>query len=532
MFTLKKLTPFLSILTFVLFLLLVFWSNQLDWDHFYSSAEADLRSLLVFHELPLWSYQFCAGVTRIGDPQSFSLSPLFLFHLIFGTILGFKLLIVSLNLLGIYFGKKILELFVDIEPTFLWAISVITLTSNFFIWHTIAGHVTFALFHLGLGILYYFLKEAHCSYFSWKRSIALFFLIQSLFSAAFYPVVVYLFIPLIPLFAFFTITKFRKLRSFFLATLLGLLFSAYKWISVLDYQLKHPRVLGGIDNEKTSLVELIGHFISPSSFTKVLLPFKELHQWAVWEYSFFTPLILLFIFLFFALRWEPLDTNKMLRKVVFFATLPFILSLGFQGPYSPYTFLNHYIFNDSLRVHSRFALSLLFLISFTAAYLLEKLPSLRRKHLFISIILGLNLINLLCFLSQSSPKRLSHLLDLSEKDSFVQNRVWVSRQFSDEAFLPIVQGAAVANCYNPLNRNVFLLKKMQIQAEKIPTVKSFISGDHLDKNCLTDSHFSANRIYISKDCPRQLCLELNDINTTTNSEFVFNDQKMAYCRQE
>ena len=71
-----------SLLSFLSLAAIICMSNQLDWDYFYTTAEADLRSLLVYGELPLWSYQFCAGVTRIGDPQALSLSPLFLFVLL------------------------------------------------------------------------------------------------------------------------------------------------------------------------------------------------------------------------------------------------------------------------------------------------------------------------------------------------------------------------------------------------------------------------------------------------------------------
>jgi hypothetical protein len=176
--------------------LIVFGSHQFDWDHFYTSTEADLRSLLLFHEWPLWSYSFCAGVTRIADPQAISLSPLFLFHVLWGPMLGHKIMIVALSLLGIVYFKKALDLFFDVDDEVLWSFSFLTFTSHFFIWHMIAGHVTFSFFSLGIIISYYFLKESQTLSFSWKRSLALAFSIFTLFTSSFYPVLVYFFLPL------------------------------------------------------------------------------------------------------------------------------------------------------------------------------------------------------------------------------------------------------------------------------------------------------------------------------------------------
>ena len=50
--------------------LLTVFSNHYDWDAFYALAEVDYRAWWVDHELPLWSYQLCAGISRIADPFS------------------------------------------------------------------------------------------------------------------------------------------------------------------------------------------------------------------------------------------------------------------------------------------------------------------------------------------------------------------------------------------------------------------------------------------------------------------------------
>jgi hypothetical protein len=80
---LRRHWPVLVLFTY--FAIFITLSNQFDWDYFFTTAEVDLRAWLADHELPLWSYQFCGGVTRIGDPQAFGLSPLFLPVFLFGS---------------------------------------------------------------------------------------------------------------------------------------------------------------------------------------------------------------------------------------------------------------------------------------------------------------------------------------------------------------------------------------------------------------------------------------------------------------
>jgi hypothetical protein len=98
-----ELWPFLVVLAaFALFIAL---SNEFDWDYFFASAESERRSWLIDHQAPLWSYQFCAGTSRIGDPQAFGLSPLFVPILIFGSVWGWKILIVISAVIGWLYAR-------------------------------------------------------------------------------------------------------------------------------------------------------------------------------------------------------------------------------------------------------------------------------------------------------------------------------------------------------------------------------------------------------------------------------------------
>ena len=114
-------------------------NNFYDWDMFYTYFEIDLRSWTVDKTLPLWSYQFCGGSTRIGDPQAFGLSPLFIINILFGTIIGTKLQVFFASIWGFIFFRKILLLFTHdqylhskYEKKILDFVTLATIFSNYF----------------------------------------------------------------------------------------------------------------------------------------------------------------------------------------------------------------------------------------------------------------------------------------------------------------------------------------------------------------------------------------------------------------
>lgn len=532
---LKFFLKFLSILSFIFFILIILMSNQLDWDYFYTTAETDLRSLLVFGELPFWSYQFCAGATRLGDPQALSLSPLFLFHLIWGPIWGTKLMMITLFAIGAYFLKKLLELFFDLREEHLWTFSLCALTSNFFVWHSIAGHVTFALFNLGTVILYYFFKESREGNFRFKRAFILFCAIHLLFSSSFYPVVVYLFFPLSPLLLYWSFKYFKKLKYFFITSFVALLFSSYKWVSVVLYQIQHPRQLEQIDTNKTTLVELIQNLFAPTMTHEMRLWGPERNQqWSVWEYSFFSSIFVLFLFILYSglRKKENFRLGRMGLYLWLCSVLPILLSLGYFSTFSPYALSNHYIFSDSLRVHSRFLIAFFFITVFALAYFWEQIRSLKFASLGLAFALILNLINLTIFINELSWESLHNVLNSRSETPLSSQQIWITPTPAFVAYPATTHGVAIGYCYNPLNRQMALLEKMQKTKEKVPTIKHFLSGKELSTECKEKSYFTANRIIISEACPQKLCLNFNGINLKEEKVFKFNDQEMAYCRGE
>src|ERR1700742_4995742 len=67
------------------------FSQAYDWRYFASWIEVGRRSLLWFHQMPLWNPYGCGGEVLLANPQSMVASPLVFLTLIAGTALGLKL---------------------------------------------------------------------------------------------------------------------------------------------------------------------------------------------------------------------------------------------------------------------------------------------------------------------------------------------------------------------------------------------------------------------------------------------------------
>jgi hypothetical protein len=67
-----------------------------DWRWFQTHIEAARRTILWYHQFPLWDPWTCGGQVALANPQSFFTAPTFLLPLLFGTALGLKLFLVAM----------------------------------------------------------------------------------------------------------------------------------------------------------------------------------------------------------------------------------------------------------------------------------------------------------------------------------------------------------------------------------------------------------------------------------------------------
>ncbi len=76
-------------------------SSRYDWRYFESMAEVARRSVVWFGQAPLWNPYSCGGEVDLANPQSMSAAPTFLFTLLLGTAVGFKLALFAYLLMAL-----------------------------------------------------------------------------------------------------------------------------------------------------------------------------------------------------------------------------------------------------------------------------------------------------------------------------------------------------------------------------------------------------------------------------------------------
>ncbi|HMC94103.1 MAG TPA: hypothetical protein VKO16_04960, partial [Polyangia bacterium] len=71
------------------------WGGTFDWGYFFFMAEVDRKTVVEFGQFPLWNPYYCGGSVHLANPQTYFLSPTFLFIWAFGTPIGLRLMITA-----------------------------------------------------------------------------------------------------------------------------------------------------------------------------------------------------------------------------------------------------------------------------------------------------------------------------------------------------------------------------------------------------------------------------------------------------
>jgi hypothetical protein len=535
------------IVTFLHFFVFIIFSNYFNWDEFFSSFEVELKSWLADLEPPLWSYQLCGGMTRIGDPQSFGVSPLFLLNIILGTFWGLKCQIFMAALVGHYFMRKILFLVLpnqDRDITDVLSLSFIL--SNFFLWHMHHGHITFVLMYYALGYFYLQLKILYGQETA-KDRFQGFLCLFLILTAGFYQASLYFIFPFMLTVVIFIVWHFmveKHQRRFWgicagkmgLWTLLAVVAASYRLIPAIRYHLNYPRALHVLD-ETQGILDLLKHYFLPSiGYTFSGLSPASGTPWGIWEKSLFSLNIWLCLGAFIYIV-----SKHKFKKFLFQHSYswPFFLILAFLGillvtgdwaSWSLTGIINKYILHSSMRVIDRFGVVLLFSITILTGLLLFSDPNIsrftgRRVKWIVIILLNLNFYSFYYpgyyFFSKMKLYRTSQAV---ESNSDMQLWLYtINDGRSGYTYQSVKLSLGVWNCNTglPVPRK-FLGKPAR--------VLDLFSDSALPAECIEKSYFSQQQIFIDKSCPQEVCINITHHNIYRPTEFVYNPAKDRYCR--
>ena len=230
------------------------WGSR-DWDlHAFYHAVPRL-TILEYRQIPLWNPYHCGGSPLLAHPQSYFLSPLFSFILIFGIVPGIKLEIIFMSFIGIWGAYRLSRFFgLNIVPAVFS--SFIFIFNSMFSLSVASGMLNFLTITLVPWAVLYFIKSLKD--------------IRHIFPCAFFCVLIFfgggvhvLIITLTGMFIYSIISVVclrSGLKATFLAMtlmlLLTLLLGAIKFLPSLEFTSQYPRLVKDYSGIASS------HFIS------------------------------------------------------------------------------------------------------------------------------------------------------------------------------------------------------------------------------------------------------------------------------
>ena len=130
----------------------------MDWDILLFYNEVARKTVLDYHQFPFWNPYYCGGNIFLAHPESSFLSPLFLFVLLFGSLYGLKIAMISHLILGLFFMFLLCRYIkLGLYPSYL--ASFLYMLSGQYIIRLSVGHVHYLTMAFYPIIFLFFLKS-------------------------------------------------------------------------------------------------------------------------------------------------------------------------------------------------------------------------------------------------------------------------------------------------------------------------------------------------------------------------------------
>lgn len=255
-----------------------------DWDWVFSDAWLSTTGLVERGWPALWSIQIAGGAPLAGNPESLAYSPLLLFPLALGPILGTKVLVVLLIVAGLV-GCHRLGLRWIGDPVGSAVFAFVFVFSGYFAIHFRAGHFPWATFYLVPWILLFIDRLLFDPTPSLGGSLGLLVSLVLLFSGTVYHPLVFF---LLPVAAIYGVVNGRdasrnRVRHVLLLVLCAVALTMPRWLAVIDWQWHSPRTVqtghGGMP-----LIGMAEMLLTPVKDYKTRVRFGGSGVWEYWSY--------------------------------------------------------------------------------------------------------------------------------------------------------------------------------------------------------------------------------------------------------
>ncbi len=434
--------------------------SHYDWDLYSFYEGAPRKTILEYHQFPLWNPYYCGGNVLLATPETRFLSPAFLLVLFFGAVAGLKLEIVLHVIIGM-FGMWLLARHFKLGKISSYLPPFIFMLNSAFILHISAAHIEWTSIAFAPFVFLFYLKaiDSDKSPFKLLKGINLkyvlaagIFLALMILSGATYP------LPFTALFlGIYTILKTLKLKSskpvivLCLLLMTAVMLGAVKVLPTAGLLYENPRsdspkvyyrpslLLEGLLSKDQALESK--HFTQQDFATAGNLGQDTLPWWEYGMYIGLVPLLLIALSLFF-------DFKE--KKNLLLITLIFIL-LVLGESFVLWKILSKFPIYSSLRNPVRFSVFLMMLFGLLAGASLSKLEKMGKlAKLVVVIVIVYVLFNLYV---------VNHLIaeDLFEREpvqidpqpEFYHVMPQGSRHFTDQ-YSNMVNNMGTLRCYEAI----------------------------------------------------------------------------------
>ena len=317
------------------------YADKSDWNHFQAFLEVARRSVVWWHQAPLWNPYGCGGEVLLANPQSEVAAPTFLLSLLFGTALGVKLSLVVYLFCG-FDGMYRLSRRLGVQSAGALLSSVLFGMGGWMALHLLVGHTNFASAMLFPYLLLFYSRALDDRYWTIAVGAVAAWIVG--LGGTTTPAMA-----MVLLFTIATIDAIGK-RSLLpygvlvLSTVCATLIGAVRLFPAIEFATVHPRRQWQTDS--TTIWQMILNGYRWRSDVKLPGKLYRFHEYG-WRLAYLTPPLIL---------WSM--TLKRFRRWWIVAGVGAAIAAGAAIPFGPWWMLKHLpIFRD-LRVPSRYTVML------------------------------------------------------------------------------------------------------------------------------------------------------------------------------
>lgn len=472
------------------------------------------QSILEFKQFPLWNPYYCGGNAALANPQSSFLNPLFVFVLIFGGVIGLKLLIFIYLIIGL-FGMFLLARFLKVSLVSSYLSAFLFMLSGLYAMHLSVGHTVWMQIA--------FIPYVFLSYLKSLKEIRYVFLSALFLALIFFGGGIY---PLffIALFLIFystlrTIKDWKKLeiiylRNILIIFLLFALFSSLKLIPMLEFTSEHSFAKKDVqDNDFKKLIEALT-FRNVESRMGYMYDYSINGHGFIWgwhEYHSYIGLLPLILFLagsVFLFRKEWI--------LVVIAVLFFLIAWGSNSILNIWGILRQLPLISDLHGPSRFVLMFVFSASliigkFTSIFenkkVLIKFGS--RKLNILNLILIIFVLSIFVDLFLVNSQLFEHSFVVKpikiEKQEFVQ----VTGDKEKSQYPTFLANLGIVNCFDRVKPKLKAIPEFDTKTGAVYT--NYIGEAYIFESNKTQqiTYFSPNKIKVKTNESGTLLLNQN-----------------------